>query len=61
MFQKYSFYDLLKNPYKKDLEEARRREELGRKIIADQRKKIYELEEKVKELTEKISNNNIKK
>lgn len=51
MFTKITFYDLFKSPYKRDLEEALEREALGRKIIAYQRKKIYELEEKVKELT----------
>lgn len=43
--------ELFRNPYKRDLEEARYREKLGREIIEAQRKRIYNLEAIVRELT----------
>lgn len=42
---------LFQSPYKRDLEEAREREKLGREIIDAQRKRIYDLEARICELT----------
>lgn len=45
---------LFQNPYKRDLEEAREREKLGRGIIDAQRKRIYDLEVRVRDLEARV-------